>query len=273
MNNPELYAENSDIAHDISESIMNKYESWLSWKENEMIMDIGIGSGEVTKQTILPRIKSNFRQYVGVDINKNFLSLAQRILMEDTRFRFVEMDIATDIVPNDLIGKFDHILSFLTLHWVKNPRKSFENMYKMLKPDGELFLMYFAKVPIDYAFTELGKDPKWAKYDHSNYISPYFHSSDPLRDCEKDLLAAGIKNYKIQIENMVSRFPSETNFKNLLYSVNPMLKDIPKEEVEDYKRDFVDYALKKGGYYADYDEHGEKFIGSKYSLIVIYAKK
>ncbi|CAH1116229.1 unnamed protein product [Phaedon cochleariae] len=273
MNNPELYAETNGLAGVSAKFVIDKYGKWLTWKDSESIMEFGIGTGNTTKEIILPRIPQNFAEYVATDISKAFVNAAKSTLGQQTRFHFKDFDIESEKVPSDFIERFNHIMSFIAMHWINTPRKAFENMLEMLKSDGEIFLMYFDKSPIDGALEQLAKIPRWAEYGHENFISPYYYSNDPLIACEEDMTAAGIENYKIRIEKMVYRFPSVDDCINGLYSVSPVLNRIPKEELEDYKRDYVKYALRTGGYFEGNDEFGCSFIGINYNLIVAYAKK
>ncbi|CAH1116228.1 unnamed protein product [Phaedon cochleariae] len=273
MNNPELYTKNNHFSRISAKFILDKYGKWMTWKDNERIMEFGVGCGNTTKEIVLPRIPSNFAEYVAVDINKKFVNMAKSTLAHDTRFQFMNFDIESNEVPLKFMERFDHILSFLVIHWTRKPRKAFENLLKMLRSDGEIFLMFVDKSPIDGALEELGKNPRWAKYGHENFISPYYHNIDPLIPYRKDMIAAGIDNPKIGIEKMLFCYKNVNHCTDHLCSVNPILHLIPEEEQEDYKRDYMKHALRTGGFFQKSVKPGYISIGVNYNLMIVYAKK
>ena len=93
------------------------------------LLDIGCGTG-------LYSLGFNCDDYVGIDINKNFISYARKQYSK----KFIVMDATKLTFANDT---FDSIVSIALFHHICNrdARKVFEEMQRVCKPGGYISLL------------------------------------------------------------------------------------------------------------------------------------
>jgi juvenile hormone acid methyltransferase len=60
----QLYSESSGPQQRKAAKMLIKYHSWLSWKENEAVLDIGSGPGNITEELLLPFLPQSIKYLV-----------------------------------------------------------------------------------------------------------------------------------------------------------------------------------------------------------------
>lgn len=128
------YKENSSPQEQSAIHIMDA----IDFKENDCILDIGCGDGRVTQRlcSLAPE-----GQIVGMDPSTSMISEANKISRSYANLSFIEAN-AEDF-KIDL--KFDYILSFHSLHWVKDKGRMFHNIEHHLKPEGKFIFITAGK--------------------------------------------------------------------------------------------------------------------------------
>ena len=101
----------------------------ISLRGDEQVLDAGCGSGrlsaELTKR--LPR-----GGVVACDLSENMARAAARTLSAKHPV------VCADLVELPFSPAFDLVFSTATFHWVKDHRRLFENLFRVLKPRGRL---------------------------------------------------------------------------------------------------------------------------------------
>lgn len=115
MNDPKFYQKVNNMPRkDVNEILK---QDPIKWKEkNARIMDIGCGDGSVTMEIWRKFMPEIFFELIGCDINENNVKFAQEHYGSEN-VKFMTLDIQGK-VPDELRGKFDHIVSSYTFHWV-----------------------------------------------------------------------------------------------------------------------------------------------------------
>lgn len=152
---------------------------------------------------ILPILPESFDRLVGADSSKPMIEYCQR-KYSHAKVSFEMFDVGLMAQQNIHNSEpFDHITSFYCLHWEQNQMRAIKNMYKLLKPGGDMLLAFLAQNPIYDIYLELANDPKWAKYmtDVHRYISPYHQSKDPVEDVRKLLISCGFPENTIELRD------------------------------------------------------------------------
>jgi trans-aconitate 2-methyltransferase len=100
---------------------------WRKWHGDEIVMDVGCGSGLLTRQLAkqVPRGK-----VYAVDIDSNMIKQAKNNLQFSDNVEIIESSFIDVKLPR----KVDVIFSNAALHWVQDHRKAFQNFWEMLKP-------------------------------------------------------------------------------------------------------------------------------------------
>jgi hypothetical protein len=63
---------------------LSTYWNLLKWKNNENVLYVGAATGDVTTEILLPRLPTNLKKIVGVDILENVVSCEPQV---QTRFQ------------------------------------------------------------------------------------------------------------------------------------------------------------------------------------------
>lgn len=86
-----------------------------------------------------------------------------------------------------------------------------KNMYKLLKPGGDMFIAFINNCPIFTIHRQMEKNEKWSKYvtDVQNYVSPYHNKQNPAKDLEDLLKKTG---FSVPLCTIVER---TNDFKNV----------------------------------------------------------
>lgn len=122
MNDPDKYSENLDQFVDIARVLFEKHKTLLQWfPEAESIIDLGIGDGKLTKDVILPIIPTNIQEYIGCDISENMLASAEKTI-QLLHFQTRQMDITSENLPSEMIGRFHHVFANYLFHHLQELR-------------------------------------------------------------------------------------------------------------------------------------------------------
>lgn len=96
----------------------------LDPKPNEIICDIGCGTGDLAKQ-----ILESGAQVLGIDKSESMINEAKN-KYSDIQFK------TQDIKAFHAHQKFDAIFSNATLHWIKQPEQAIMSIFNAIKPGG-----------------------------------------------------------------------------------------------------------------------------------------
>lgn len=119
MHNAVLYEQNNGVQKRDALACLEKYAPKMKWKKwDNRIIDIGCGDGTVTN--MLKKYFPNDYQLLGVDKSESMVNFASdHHCNENTSFTVLDIE---DNLPDSLKGKFNHVFSFYTLHWIQNQR-------------------------------------------------------------------------------------------------------------------------------------------------------
>lgn len=172
-NNKDLAFENTlQEGSEIQNWILNR-NSWNNLselqsflKDKKQILDAGCGNGRVTK--LLRDNSSTTTKVVGIDLVAH--KVAEENLKNDDNVFFYEKDLLNDL--SDL-GFFDFIYSQEVLHHTKNPKQAFNNLVKILAPNGTIAIyVYKKKAPIrEYTDDYIRDIIKNYSYDEAMKVS------------------------------------------------------------------------------------------------------
>lgn len=115
-------------------------------KGKKRILDAGCGNGRVT--ALLTKYADDDAEIVGIDLTA--AHVAAENLKDFKNVSIFQKDLLDDLSD---IGTFDFIYSQEVLHHTADPKKSFDNLVKLLRPEGEIAIyVYKIKAPLrEYA--------------------------------------------------------------------------------------------------------------------------
>ncbi|XP_056634131.1 juvenile hormone acid O-methyltransferase-like [Diorhabda sublineata] len=268
---PELYAKFSRILLTQHTShLVKKYRSAIHWPKNASILEFGFGDGTNYEISVRPNFPNDYKEYIATDISTKMIDYARKSVSWPN-MTFQELAIDTQFVPDDFKNRFDLILSFFTNHLVQNPKQMYKNIHNMLKPRGQTFQISLERSPLDIVFHNFSKHHRWNKYGHDKIVSPYYYLPNPREGVENDIKHGGFKEYHLKSEPCVYEFKEKEEWQGLFLSTNPLLSNIPVEDIAEYKEDYFNEIQNN---VIVFDEKVNDGVGIvKNTLHVIFATK
>ncbi|KAK7870786.1 hypothetical protein R5R35_005451 [Gryllus longicercus] len=261
MYQPALYARSNAAQRESVSRVLREWAGRLRWsrEEQEAVLDVGCGPGDVTAQLLLPRLPSSVRVLVGHDVSEAMVrhaAAAHAALAP--RLRFLCTDIAARDLPATPLGAcaqqlqgFHKVFSFYALHWVADQRTALRNIHSLLRPGGEALLLLVANSPMYDAHIAMQNNPRWCNFmqDANCFMSPYKRSTDPVNDFSAELQKAGFNIHACQMELFSYRYPTTQEFGDSTIVLNPFLKRVPEELKTIFINDFMrEYQREKVKY-------------------------
>lgn len=102
-----------------------------SKKENPKILDLGAGTGLLTKYLLE---KYRGAEFTLIDLSEEMLKIAKNRFKGNTNFKYVVADYST----YDLVNSFDMVVSSLSIHHLEDEDKEklYKKVYNILNPGG-----------------------------------------------------------------------------------------------------------------------------------------
>lgn len=103
------------------------------------------------------------------------------------------------ILIKDNLFTFSNIFCF---------RQAFRNIFRFLKPGGDILLTFLASNPIYDVYKNMAKNRKWKPYSKIDFIAPYHGSSEPEKQLRKLISDNGFEVHVCKTENRIYTFPN-----------------------------------------------------------------
>ncbi len=166
-NNGVEYNQNAQLQMGWADEFFLKH---YHFKGDEHILDIGSGDGKITAKIAQAVPKGSV---IGIDNSTSMLAKADKDYHQVPNLQFNLEDADNLSFYNKNANKFDLVVSFSTLHWVKNQQGVLDGIYQVLKPKGKFYVKLCSKGgdPIQDIADSLKFDPKYS--DHfKNFVDP-----------------------------------------------------------------------------------------------------
>lgn len=106
--------------------------SMLDTDESMTILDAGSGTGNFTFE-----LAKSGANVVGIDVSEEMINQAQTKLSNQNNIQFNLMDMYQLEFPDQ---SFDVVVSMTAFEFIDQPEKAFEELYRVLKPGGQLLI-------------------------------------------------------------------------------------------------------------------------------------
>ena len=120
----------SNVQLEWGQKLLEKKRRWIG---NEIVMDAGAGSGNLTK--ILADKVPNGKVYA-VDADSNMIQQAKSNLSGYKNVQVIHSSMDKVNLPTEV----DIIFSNAALHWILDQEGVFSHFWQLLKPNGELLI-------------------------------------------------------------------------------------------------------------------------------------
>lgn len=166
----------------------------------------------------MPLLPRNFEQLLCTDASPKMLEAARSQLHDVENVDFLEMDIGVSLKDDHVKGVFDRLVSSFCIMYVRDQRKVFENIFELLAPGGDCFIILFSTGAVFEVYFQLMDTPKWKdklKGFREVFVFPYREDPDPKGTIEELLKSAGFTDILVKTDNFEFTFPTVDNFKGL----------------------------------------------------------
>ncbi len=205
------------------------------WVGNEIVIDAGAGSGNLTK--ILADKVPNGKVYA-VDADSNMVQEAKSNLSGCRNVQVMQSSMNKVNLPTEL----DIIFSNAALHWVLDQEGVFLHFWKLLKPNGELLIDYGGQGNLERPLSVIFKIMQSEQFKESfaNWKqSWYFPKPD---ETERLLQKVGFKEIQVDLSSQIISFSDRQSFATFVRTVimKPFLGYLPDAN---RKEQFIDAFL------------------------------
>ncbi|XP_044736214.1 juvenile hormone acid O-methyltransferase-like [Chrysoperla carnea] len=271
MNNPNLYSTANAMQKYDAKLLIDNYFNNIKWLPNggDISLDIGCGDGGVTYEFLLNNMPNNAEKIIGTDISEQMIMYANEYY-QHRKLKFEYLDISSKTLSEQFIGKFDHVFSLNCLHWVHDQRQAFQNIYDLLKSNGDMLVSYVASSPVFSIYETLSKLDKWKSYmlDYTKYICPYHNNLNTEEDLTKLLESIGFEVVICKCEKRQFVYKDLESWINFIKTVNPFLNRIPESNRNEYIDQFLEECKKHGVVVPN-----NVNVTKPYDELIVYAQK
>lgn len=127
--NSQLYESNHAFVWQFGENLIDL----LSPQENEQILDLGCGTGQLTA-----KIAQSGAKVTGIDRSETMIVAAKQ------NYPTLEFLVA-DARDLQIDSRFDAVFSNATLHWIQPPEAAIQSIHRVLKPGGRFVAEFGGK--------------------------------------------------------------------------------------------------------------------------------
>lgn len=211
------------------------------WTGNEIIMDAGAGSGNLTK--MLAQRVPNGKIYA-VDSDPNMVQQARSNLSSYRNVQVIQACMDKVNLPTEV----DLIFSNAALHWILDQEKVFSHFQHLLRPNGELLIECGGPGNVDRPLSiifRMMKSDLFKEHFTDWKQSWYFPKPD---DTEKLLLKTGFTEIQINLSRRASTFSDRESFALFIRTVimKPFLGYLPDAKKNQFLNVFLDEIQKEG---------------------------
>lgn len=205
------------------------------WVGNEIVMDAGAGSGNLTK--ILADKVPQGHVYA-VDADSNMVQEAKSNLFGCRNVQVTQSSMDKVNLPTEV----DMIFSNAALHWVLDQEGVFLHFWKLLKPNGELLIDYGGHGNLERPLSVIFKimQSEQFKEHFANWKQSWYFPKP--NETESLLQKVGFKEIQVDLSSQITSFPDRQSFATFVRTVimKPFLGYLPDAN---RKEQFIDAVL------------------------------
>ncbi len=238
--NPTLYNDKHSFVYDYGEDLI----TLLQPKKNEIILDLGCGSGQLTH-----KISQLAREVIGIDNSIEMIADAK------SKFNKIGFQVA-DAADFNFAKKFDAIFSNATLHWVLNYKEAIQCMFDSLKDGGRIVLEFGGKGNVQTIVSQLRKSLANRGYLEQSELKQWYFPS--IGEYTTELETVGFRVTMAQHFNRPTELADKnTGIKDWLAMFGKaFFNNVSVEHIEEVKQEVQEKVqsecFKNGKWFADY---------------------
>ncbi|XP_055692087.1 juvenile hormone acid O-methyltransferase-like [Lutzomyia longipalpis] len=271
---PEVYAASVDWRYNVLNKIFTNNADKLQWRGDERVLDIGCGVADITRHVILPMLSPDYKKLSCADASTLMLSAAEKQLQDVKKVEFIKMDIGADL-EKSLIGQFDRIFSTFCLMYLKDQRKTFQNVFDLLAPGGDCFIVILSSGIIFETLFQLAETPKWRehlKHVRDVYVFPYREDPDPEKTLTSLLRSVGFTDVFVKKDKSFSLYENADRLRDNLLVMPDFPHKMTQQEREELFEDQIKLGISMNVVAESYDE-SKPILQARHVTLTIKARK
>ncbi len=238
---PEIYAMNSGVQHDYAIDQFKKH----FFLGTERVLDLGCGDGYVTN-IIANQVPGG--SVIGLDSSESMVAYASQNYTEgkNKNLRFMVGNVKNFSCNK----KFDMIVSFSCLHWIKNIENVFSNIKNSLVKNGYFKAVLYPECKYQtLAIEKCIRNPKWIEY-FMGFETPHcFYDTMFLKE---ELDRCGFSSASVTLtDNSVVSFENINGLMGFINGWLPHLSVLPEDKRNDFLLEMSSQYAKSHGYNGD----------------------
>ncbi|KYN28219.1 PREDICTED: juvenile hormone acid O-methyltransferase-like [Trachymyrmex cornetzi] len=268
--NPFKYTLNNKLQREKASAVIDEFEEHLKSISGKCL-DIGCGPGDITKDMILPALDPN-AVVIGTDVSKNMIDYANKKYSIPKKLEYDVLDAQTKNLPTKYLSEFDFIFSFNTLHWCNDIKQTFENIYRMLQPNGTMLILFVASHKIFKVLEKLANDARFTQHitDLNKYMWPFQKSVNPRKELKELLETVGFTVNHCSHRESFHFDENPDRFFSSIASFLDFIEDMPYDKKEEFKKEFVDKYAKTQIICKQNDQNT---VLEVYRVLMVFAQK
>ncbi|GIY15788.1 juvenile hormone acid O-methyltransferase [Caerostris darwini] len=215
--------------------------------EEEVVLDAGCGTGGTTFHLVLPLFPQLENLYA-IDALPNMIHNAEIC----NSHPMIEYSVA-DIEKWPTVKKWEcqitKLVSIYCLQWLKDAKKGFRNIYRLLKPGGKAAICFPTQSIFYEAMKEMENNSKWRSYykEVGEYISDAHLNKRNDSYYEQMVKEIGFEIVYLNEVSANDAFSSDEAYKNFFSSICVVLPHVPVNKKEEFKNELFEEMIKLGG--------------------------
>ncbi|XP_002435053.3 juvenile hormone acid O-methyltransferase isoform X2 [Ixodes scapularis] len=265
--NPDAYIGRNSMQRQDNLRVLDLFQSsFMDDIKKPQILDVGCGTGDFTRDHLLPRCP-DVERIVAVDISQDMVEFAREHFAHP-KIRYDVFDISrhdmTEFVER--YGQFDRVYSFFCLSWTNDQETALKNIEELLKPGGGCLLLFTATSSIMRLRKKLSSIDHWQKY--RKMIEYSFPPSVDLvsRDALLSYISGLLKKTSLipttcEVLQVTHTYSSFDELAQMHMSLNRLSNLVPKEEKPLLLKDVTENAARL---WAEKEAGGSPFCSSMF---------
>jgi len=233
-----------DKKHSFVSEYGNELLNLLSPRDDENILDIGCGTGDLANE-----IYSSGAKITGIDASEEMVIRANE---KYPNINFYVMDAKNLKFP----AKFDAVFSNAVLHWIKSPKQVLKSIYSVLESEGRFVCEFGGKGNCEIILNSVIGNMKKMNYDYAAEKFPWYFPS--IGEYTSLMEEVGFQvTYATHFDRPTKLMDKETGLRNWISMfVGNLVKEVKERDLEmliDSVESEVKHKLfQNGDWYADY---------------------
>ena len=122
MNKADLYQKANAVQRRDAKNVIDEFGHLINIKENDLVIDIGTGSGDVLVDFVCPLFDGKNVQITGTDVAQEMLDFARKKYENVQNVIFEVLNIEKADINENFCDRFDHVLSFHCINWIQDQK-------------------------------------------------------------------------------------------------------------------------------------------------------